>query len=348
MGDEIFTTTTSVVLNLVPPAPGPPVLVGKFTNNCYSNHASRKTGTDVWTREFEFLSILNNTGLTPDVFALTEEFPVGSPAIRQSNSTFVHNHPNACESASVRGIIQAKVGAVVEQGISLASPNFVPDSIRAGIKTLALVQKLHALGVVHGDIHFGNVAFAQLDETNVETDPLVLIDFYLAVSRETGGPRRVPKTSFLNLAILSPWHLRNERISMRDDVYRVVQSVAYMLTQAGIAEFTSKRFDAIRQKVLSAYGYDEAMFKSLETQVQTLLIAEMEEKYAKAKEKMPLIRGVPGPLARFGPKIRNAIKRVFNRQLPALMRQWNSPDTVPDYEVVGEIFEKLLAVFPRT
>ena len=109
-------------------------------------------------------------------------------------------------------------------------------------KTVRLVKRMHELGFVHGDMHFGNVAFRSPDlqfteVKNVADHDMILIDFGYSVFMpdtldlaEAEEPDK--KIAGLSPLYLSPWQMQGHRRSPRDDVVRIIDSLAYALHPA--------------------------------------------------------------------------------------------------------------------
>ena len=63
------------------------------------------------------------------------------------------------------------------------------------IHVLSLLEKFHATGLVHGDLHAGNILFGSTSGKDVSRDALVLIDFEKA---SLAGARIGPATDLLD------------------------------------------------------------------------------------------------------------------------------------------------------
>lgn len=92
-----------------------------------------------------------------------------------------------------------------------------------------LLEALHdELGIIHNDIHAGNICWRSL-EADVSNLDFVLIDFGLSgkvVPDESGYPVR----GDLSGGLMSYWALRGaERPSRRDDVIRLIETVAVLM-----------------------------------------------------------------------------------------------------------------------
>ena len=102
--------------------------------------------------------------------------------------------------------------------------------------TLKALEKLHNSGIVHADIHPGNVVY------NEGMSAVKLIDYGRAKSfvDSTGShvaSTRVPLDPNLNPVILSPAELRGYSTSRSDDVFRLAEMMIYLIEgPVGIAD----------------------------------------------------------------------------------------------------------------
>jgi len=127
------------------------------------------------------------------------------------------------------------------------------------VSALILLQKIHAIGIVHGDIHRGNIAFGKgyssdeklneelkrLASTPISIVPeLVLIDFgkatfdSLGISVQTKSPPNFNNKK--SLTFLSPDQLSSEPPRPRDDVYRLFELFIDMITDDNVTKLLLK------------------------------------------------------------------------------------------------------------
>jgi hypothetical protein len=111
-----------------------------------------------------------------------------------------------------------------------------------GIKLLNILEKLHNQGgVVHGDIHTGNVCLSESDD-----EKLVLIDFARArFVSETQTDERIRASQSWNDAFLSPWEIDGFISSRRDDVFRALLVTAVLINGHEYYEYLSGQNDEI-------------------------------------------------------------------------------------------------------
>jgi len=113
------------------------------------------------------------------------------------------------------------------------------EAIAMTRQMVGLMWRFHDLGFIHGDFHEGNGAFKKNKKKGATysalKDRMVLIDFGFAefIPRAFGVGWKYPMRPNLNPMYLSPWHLDGFRIGRRDDLYRVLQTTAFLLAFIG-------------------------------------------------------------------------------------------------------------------
>lgn len=100
-------------------------------------------------------------------------------------------------------------------------------AIKYGIQIFEMLQEVHALNVIHGDIHAGNVAFR-----SDNSGKLVLIDFGRAAIRPEVDMTDPSNKEVFCDGRFSMWEAVGGHTyvpTMRDDIYRAALLVAYMM-----------------------------------------------------------------------------------------------------------------------
>ena len=121
--------------------------------------------------------------------------------------------------------------------------------VQITVQVVELLRDLHATGVVHGDVHGGNILFKDSSSVvDMSTSQLVLIDFEFALFYpvEVGmDARRTDSTAHRVPALLSPWELQGFRTGRRDDVFRAIECAARLLSrgqlESGLDAFSAGR-----------------------------------------------------------------------------------------------------------
>jgi serine/threonine protein kinase len=196
--------------------------------------------------EYMFLSLLNKTGVAPSVFYISP--PAVLPREGFNTTRFVGRFlaDYMAESielgAQVRFLVMEKVNGaswdtVVEytnKDLSVNSTKLLLSATRTLIDVLELI---HEVGVVHGDIHGGNIMFrTQEGEDNFVQ--VLLIDFEYAVlmANSFGAPVGDLPVGLFNLDFLSPWQLGGFRKGPRDDIFRTIELLARALARGKMEE----------------------------------------------------------------------------------------------------------------
>lgn len=207
--------------------------------------------------EYAYLKALEPSGIVPTTYflsgasSLPSRYPISPRGMSKNVRTFEQFKKLKHANTQVRFMVQEKVGMTLSEFFdelnSYDGPNadvaLVRAAITMGEKTLNLLERLHQHGIVHGDIHGGNIALKdphfRLSPNNVDFSKLdlVLIDFGKAVffPDQVGTPERHEQPDhYLNDWYLSAWQLENYRESFRDDVIRVMDQMADWLSDGDL------------------------------------------------------------------------------------------------------------------
>ena len=110
-----------------------------------------------------------------------------------------------------------------------------------GIQIVEIVEKFHSIGFIHGDIHLENMLFVYRGEEDENgqsfTDRVVLGDYgksSMYMNPENGLLKleeNVPIRKGKNLLFLSPYEMAGSSYSRREDIFRLIESVARMVDE---------------------------------------------------------------------------------------------------------------------
>ena len=104
------------------------------------------------------------------------------------------------------------------------------------VKILKLVQRIHSAGIIHGDIHGGNICLTPTGE-------LTLIDFGSAVFLDAESDDAIrPRFEWVDIA-LTPWQMEGFEFSRQDDVYKVLVNSMYMIVGTELEEMARFKFE---------------------------------------------------------------------------------------------------------
>ena len=191
--------------------------------------------------EGEFLEIVYNADNT-----LVPETLILSPSVRPTPllhrdaserimSTVLAEKYLYCAGldSKIRFLVQARAGPDLAKYLgdmrrTSVAAVYMETALRATMLTIAKLEKLHALNIVHGDIHSGNVVLADPAGTKIASESdLLFIDFGYA---HTIPSAETAVAGNMNIELLSPWHLEEASpVGQRDDVYRALEMLARAL-----------------------------------------------------------------------------------------------------------------------
>ena len=160
----------------------------------------------------------------------------------KTHFAFTHEEMLECGTrmSLVRFMVMERVGQCLHE-VSVPPPSSNGSSLSThraviiGVEMVELLEKLHGAGIVHGDIHGGNVCYSR-----AAVPRLVLIDFGLGKFTESEtNAVRIPRLSYLHPA-LTPWQLEGSSRARRDDVYKALHLVAELIVGPSL-ENTAER-----------------------------------------------------------------------------------------------------------
>ena len=199
---------------------GFPGLVIKYQSNCDNLRRIHPLLRDFW-----FLRRLEGLGIVPRVFFVSPPTKLAYPLTRKTQTEMPDRERRICTAhpdSMVRYLVMAKAGRSVYR-----IANDIKTPTRARL-TLALnvvrqvvraLQLMHGRGVIHGDIHHGNIVAMDDEETRFG-----IIDFGLAkfVSENEGQDPKPDEYLARVHCLLSPYALEGWRATYRDDVFNAV------------------------------------------------------------------------------------------------------------------------------
>jgi serine/threonine protein kinase len=207
--------------------------------------------------------------------------------------------------------------------------------IKIAKKALQLVQGLHELGFVHGDFHSGNIAFRNpklsfedIGKDMESIDEMILIDFGLAKEFRSDEVPDESDASIkdLNPILLSPWQLEGKRRSPRDDVFRVLEALAYNLNPASMKSFSQElgQIRAIRDLTL-----------------RTKEQLKLNERIIAHKTSSSMFGGSQGCCVDLSIDTRE-LQNMLNEIMKKFILILDNPDDVPDYQSINIGFDTVI------
>ena len=214
------------------------------------------------------LSILALTGLVPAVIYVSPPtvVPPWSALPEWLRTETVVSKRQECVKvgAETRFLVMEKAGWTLGDYIANFNAGWpwhemAHRAVTLVIRVIQMLETIHDLGIVHGDISGRTVRFKSIKGAGfpswTDTD-LVLVDFEFAVlfpdqiKRAVSAVRRPSR----NPEHLSPWHLLGSRMGRRDDVFRALEFLAFALSKG--AHYRHIRNREMDVKLYEGYVHD--------------------------------------------------------------------------------------------
>jgi serine/threonine protein kinase len=204
----------------------PDVLL-KYEINCDSVH-----GIHPLVREALMLNLLKDLDITPRFLYLSGPLKFSLPLRIKTEVTLSDAALEKCANhkrSSVRVIAMENAGPSVNDyvGKGAFGENGFPlhDALRITLDLLSIIEVLHSRGIVHGDVHPGNVVIKE------DTGKVKVIDFgraFFSLDFEDKPVRiRAPFSSMH--CLFSHWNIEGDRFGFRDDLFKALHVLAVLL-----------------------------------------------------------------------------------------------------------------------
>ena len=234
-------------------------VVVKYANDCKSR-LEEGGPRDTLHTDFAYLSALVDSGtvVVPLHISPPARLPSGLVASRIMTA-YLDAHYDSCVrvGTQVRFSVLAKAGIALDQYLNALLKmggrwvEIARRTVALSTRVIEMLKEIHDRGIIHGDIHAGNILFkepysAAHEVSTIDTD-LVFIDFEYATffPNDFGSPIHQPRTPTLNRHLLSPWQLAGERMGRRDDVYR---ALAFMANGLSVGDAERKYDNRVEDK----------------------------------------------------------------------------------------------------
>ena len=225
IGPLLFRTRTAVIFA----ARNDPKKVVKYQHNCDDVEE-----VHALVREYIFLRKLQGAGVVPHVYFLSP--PVRFPASISLKSDFeISDDQRAACAADAGSHIRFMVMERAETSLDALAYDInragrrvpVVEAIKVMIHALLAIEGIHAKGVIHGDIHWGNLVLLNRGGQQ----ELRLIDFGNAMFADEMElhPVIVRVPGSYNHCYFSHWNLAGYRYAYRDDVFKALLVGAFLI-----------------------------------------------------------------------------------------------------------------------
>ena len=219
----------------------------QMTTGTVTPRCSRQWDEDPLLTEYVFSRVITNhfgkstNKICPRVFSLSPPVEI-EQNLPKIDFGIMHKYGSFCRqlNSSFRVIVEEEIGSTTDKCWGESAPENRSDvakfAIGAFIQTIKLLRDIHSIGILHGDIHSGNIAFRSpsLGCDFHHPENLILIDFGLAefFPADLGKPILTAPGAYdaLNPVLITQFELLGYRRGRRDDIYRALQELISALS----------------------------------------------------------------------------------------------------------------------
>jgi hypothetical protein len=273
--------------------------------------------------ETHFLQILNMRA--PGV-TITHVFSSEAIAKPAGNGKF-HYPPPTCKSGAptlVQYMIMERAGPTLKAYLKQFGKLDVLTVASMGLQLIRLLRRIHALGIVHADLHPGNIAI-----THETPRRLILIDFgfarYGTDSLHEGGFGPL----FCN-PHFTIWEARGGDGTYRDDVTRVVQLMAVLLYGRTYLEALQALCERDPNQYLS--------IKEGSDWFNTEMIFRQKTRFIRYTKSVFLLS--QSVAAKDVPRVRSLL-----REIQSMVQSLREPNQIPQYYQIERTLVDIISVF---
>ncbi len=204
-----------------------PNWVIKYVAFCVDAEEDFDRFPDPVSRETHFLEIINSVdpsvGVTHLFTSAATELPAGSKGKVQMPADYCSDY----QHRQVRYLVIERVGDTLMTMVERDGKVPIDTAATIALRIVFQLEKMHAMGIVHGDVHLGNVALRQTDTLGSWT----LIDF--GDARMGSEVQKFPLPHYPGTVYCHPylsfWESMYFDSSFRDDIYRTILVMAMLV-----------------------------------------------------------------------------------------------------------------------
>jgi hypothetical protein len=229
---RISSTRTSAVFT----AMGNPNWVLKYQTDC-----DKGTPIHPILRDYYFLQKLGDTSLVPKVYYISPPTPMIETVTPKTSFAMTRAERTECVSKKNRAVRFMIMEHIHEDMYALMKRKGAPN-LKAALQIMGnLVRglwEMHSRGIVHGDIHPGNIGFV-LNKDSKEEGRLVFFDFGSAfhIEEKVGKPDKDGESMSYIHCLYSHWNLEGFRFGFRDDVFKAMMVGAFLMNGPGWMDY---------------------------------------------------------------------------------------------------------------
>lgn len=235
VGDVVARTSEAMVFAIK----SHPELLIKYQADCSSldeNDLIHPLVRDSW-----FLRKLDALNITPKVYALSP--PTWLSLLVTPKTNFFMSRRRRAEYAgkcTVRYLLMDRAGqsvySFVSEGIKALRPPSLLMALSVMKETLKGLKRIHALGIIHGDIHAGNILIQDMGSSGKS---IKFIDFGKGFIAEQmrGKPANVSAPFAFSHPLFSHWDVLGFRSSYRDDVFKALWLGSFIMNGPALNQY---------------------------------------------------------------------------------------------------------------
>ncbi len=214
-----------------------PDLVVRYTVWC--TNIANGGRQDPTLKMYFFQRLVARAYLAPQIYFMSPEFSL--PSERNRMGGFVKLRPavpcSHTPNSPVRMVVMERLGDSLNRLVDHVGRFDLSEAVKMVIAVVRLLEKIHTwFGIVHGDIHPGNIVLSHKAVNDVQqavASPLKLIDFEMAKVVGPLGDYIDETTDIDELGIFymhSPWEMQTHpQYTYRDDLFRAMQLLSHFM-----------------------------------------------------------------------------------------------------------------------
>ena len=205
----------------------------KYQENCESvSNPIHPLLRDYWMMHF-----LATLGVTPKVYFVSPPVKLGFERTVKTQFGMKREEYRSCAKSATSVVrymlVDKAAGSLFDLVKGFVGEGDTPAvrltvAIDVMIQAVKGLRQIHRAGVVHGDVHPGNLVFMTADEFSLR-----FIDFGRSFFAESAARKRSQRYNRLQADIIhwasSPYELEGMRSSFRDDVFRAIMAGAFVV-----------------------------------------------------------------------------------------------------------------------
>jgi hypothetical protein len=246
-------------------------------------------------REWWFLRELEALNMTPKVYALSPPTWLSLPVSPKTNFDMPRRQRAACAGKStVRYLLMERAGQCLHSYVCDRIRAVRPPTLLMALSVMEAIMKglkrIHALGIIHGDIHAGNILLHDIGNSR---KIIKFIDFGKAFLAEQmlGKPLQVAEPFSYSHPLYSHWDVLGVRPSYRDDAFKALWLGSFMMNGHALEGFIEWLGDArmVMAFKRDAFWFDVPGTRSILESIPTVIQTPVKEGLQRV---LDLMRGV--------------------------------------------------------